>query len=125
MSQSVVITRMEGRTPVPEKEKSTLLCRASVHYGVVFKRRAFERTEAELLAGGYASETPAAIVYKATWPEEECHICTVGTLADTAAAHQITKTALIIVGDVVRCRHYSRSRLYDPTFTTEYRKGSQ
>ena len=103
VSQSVVITRMEGRTPVPEKEK----------------------VRSELLAGGYAPETPAAIVYKATWPEEECHICTVGTLADTAAAHQITKTALIIVGDVVRCRHYSRSRLYDPTFTTEYRKGSQ
>ena len=125
VSQSVVITRMEGRTPVPEKEKVRSFAGHQSTMVLFLSAGLLKELEAELLAGGYAPETPAAIVYKATWPEEECHICTVGTLADTAAAHQITKTALIIVGDVVRCRHYSRSRLYDPTFTTEYRKGSQ
>ena len=125
VSQSVVITRMEGRTPVPEKEKVRSFAGHQSTMVLFLSAGLLKELEAELLAGGYVSETPAAIVYKATWPEEECHICTVGTLTDTAAAHQITKTALIIVGDVVRCRHYSRSRLYDPTFTTEYRKGSQ
>ena len=125
VSQSVVITRMEGRTPVPEKEKVRSFAGHQSTMVLFLSAGLLKELEAELLAGGYAPETPAAIVYKATWPEEECHICTVGTLADTAAAHQITKTALIIVGDVVRCRHYSRSRLSDPTFTTEYRKGSQ
>src|SRR5699024_9697084 len=116
VSQSVVITRMEGRTPVPEKEKVRSFAGHQSTTVLFLSAGLLKELEAELLAGGYAPETPAAIVYKATWPEEECHICTVGTLADTAAAHQITKTALIIVGDVVRCRHYSRSRLYDPTF---------
>lgn len=125
VSQSVVITRMEGRTPVPEKEKVRSFAGHQSTMVLFLSAGLLKELEAELLTGGYAPETLAAIVYKATWPEEECHICTVGTLADTAAAHQITKTALIIVGDVVRCRNYSRSRLYDPTFTTEYRKGSQ
>ena len=76
----------------------------------------------QLIAGGYGQDTPAAIVYKATWPEEETHVCTVGTLEETAIKYGITKTALIIVGEVVLHQNYERSRLYDPSFTTEYRK---
>ena len=74
------------------------------------------------MQGGYRQDTPAAIVYKATWPEEETHICTVGTLEETAKAYGITKTALIIVGEVVLHQNYERSKLYDPSFTTEYRQ---
>ena len=76
-----------------------------------------------VIYGGYKEDTPAAIVYKATWPEEESYICTVSTLAETAKAHGITKTALIIVGDVVTHHAYGRSKLYDPEFTTEFRQG--
>ena len=83
-----------------------------------------EKLVKELLAGGYASDTPAAIVYKATWPEEEAYVCTIDTLVETARKHQITKTALILVGNVVTHSHYERSKLYDPGFTTEFRKGS-
>ena len=100
VSQSVVITRMEGRTPVPKLQK-------------------------ELLEGGYTADTPAAIVYKATWPEEEKYICTVGTLAQTAKEHNITKTALMIIGDAVTHTNYDRSELYHPEFTTEFRKAKQ
>ena len=78
-----------------------------------------------LVEGGYQCSTPAAIVYKASWPEEESYVCTVETLAQTAQAHGITKTALIIVGDVVAHSSYSRSKLYDPSFTTEYREAEQ
>ena len=83
-----------------------------------------EKLVKELLAGGYASDTPAAIVYIATWPEEEAYVCTIYTLVETARKHQITKTALILVGNVVTHSHYERSKLYDPGFTTEFRKGS-
>ena len=83
-----------------------------------------EKLVKELLAGGYVSDTPAAIVYKATWPEEEAYVCTIDTLVETARKHQITKTALILVGNVVTHSHYERSKLYDPGFTTEFRKGS-
>ena len=112
VSQSVIITRTEGRTPVPERERSL----------AVVDR--MEKLVKELLAGGYASDTPAAIVYKATWPEEEAYVCTIDTLVETARKHQITKTALILVGNVVTHSHYERSKLYDPGFTTEFRKGS-
>ena len=75
------------------------------------------------MKGGYTRETPAAIVYKATWEDEQTFLCTVGTLCQTVREHGITKTALIIVGDAVSHHHYKRSKLYDPEFTTGYRKG--
>ena len=107
ISQSVIITRMAGRTPMPEKESIESFALSS-----------------RLTAGGYAPDTPAAIVYKATWPDEEKYICTVDTLAQTAAEHGITKTALIIVGGTVAQSGYERSKLYDPGFTTEFREAA-
>lgn len=125
ISQSVIITRTQGRTPVPEKES----IRSFAAHGstmVLFLSAGLlaELTE-QLIEGGYASDTPAAIVYKATWPEEKTCLCTVGTLQETAEGQQITKTALIIVGNVLTHSHYERSRLYHPEFTTEYRKGKE
>ena len=81
-----------------------------------------EELAARLSAGGYAPETPAALVYKATWQEEESYICTLETLAKTAREHHITKTALILVGKAIGQSGYSRSRLYAPDFETEFRK---
>ncbi|MCI9248821.1 MAG: precorrin-4 C(11)-methyltransferase [Dorea sp.] len=122
VSQSVVITRMEGRTPVPGRES----VRAFAEHGatmVLFLSAGLLKELAEqLLLGGFKEDTPAAIVYKATWPEEESHVCTVGTLKETAEKYGITKTALIIVGEAVRHRQYQRSKLYDPGFSTGFRK---
>ena len=73
-------------------------------------------TAAELLRGGYSADTPAAIVYKASWPEERTYTCTVGTLAETAQREGISKTALIVVGQVLG-QAYDRSLLYHPAFT--------
>ena len=75
-----------------------------------------------LVAGGYSENSPAALVYKATWPEEEAYVCTVGTLAQVAEEHNITKTALVLVGDVITHGHYQKSRLYAADFSTEFRK---
>ena len=124
VSQSVVITRMEGRTPVPEKEKVRSFAGHQSTMVLFLSAGLLKELEAELLAGGYVPETPAAIVYKATWPDEKKFICTVGTLAETAKREQITKTALMIIGDAVTHSQYDRSELYHPEFTTEFRKGT-
>ena len=123
ISQSVVITRMAGRTPVPAKEKVAAFASHNATMVLFLSTGLLEKLEGQLIEGGYKEDTPAAIVYKATWPEEESYICTVSTLAETAKAHGITKTALIIVGDVVTHHAYERSKLYDPEFTTEFRQG--
>ena len=83
-----------------------------------------DELQAELLKGAYTADTPAAIVYKASWPEEKVLRCTVGSLADTAREAGITKTALVLVGDFLGA-DFDRSRLYAPDFTTGYRKGTE
>lgn len=124
ISQSVVITRMAGRTPMPEKESIESFAAHGATMVIFLSTGMLKELSARLTAGGYDPQTPAAIVYKATWPEEEKYICTVETLAQTAAEHNITKTALIIVGDAVAQSGYERSKLYDPSFTTEFREAA-
>lgn len=125
ISQSVVITRMAGRTPVPERESIRAFAAHQATMVIFLSTGMLKQLSEELIAGGYEAETPAAIVYKATWPEEKKFICTVGTLEETAKREGITKTALILVGNVIGCQTYERSKLYDPTFTTEFREASR
>ena len=125
ISQSVIITRMAGRTPMPEKESIESFAAHGATMVIFLSTGMLEKLSGRLIEGGYAPETPAAIVYKATWPDEEKYICTVDTLARTAAEHGITKTALIIVGGAVAKSGYERSKLYDPGFTTEFREASE
>ena len=125
ISQSVIITRMEGRTPVPSAESIQSFAAHHATMVIFLSTGMLEELSRRLIEGGYTEDTPAAIVYKATWPDEKKFICTVGTLARTAAENNITKTALMIIGDVVNAAHYDRSRLYDPTFTTEFREASR
>lgn len=123
VSQSVIITRMAGRTPVPEGERLSRLAEHGATMVLFLSAGLLEEVEQELLQGAYTENTPAAIVYKATWPEEKVLYCTVGTLAKSAAEAGICKTALILVGDFLQSS-YERSKLYDPTFTTEFREGT-
>ena len=125
ISQSVIITRMEGRTPVPPLESIQSFAAHQATMVVFLSTGMLEELSRRLIEGGYTADTPAAIVYKATWEDEKKLICTVGTLAQTAKENNITKTALMIIGDVVNAAHYERSRLYDPGFTTEFRKASR
>ena len=123
VSQSVIITRMAGRTPVPQGEQLKKLASHGCTMVLFLSTGLLEEVEQELLAGGaYTADTPAAIVYKATWPEEKVLRCTVGTLAQTARDNHITKTALITVGGFLG-DNYERSKLYDPAFTHGYREG--
>ena len=121
VSQSVIITRMEGRTPVPEREKLRRMAEHGCSMVIFLSMGLIREVVQELLQGAYTEATPAAIVYKATWPEERVFPCTVGTLAETAEKEDIRKTALIVVGDFLDAA-YDRSKLYDPGFTTEFRQ---
>ena len=125
ISQSVIITRMEGRTPVPSKESIQSFAAHQASMVIFLSTGMLEELSRTLIEGGYREDTPAAIVYKATWPDEKKFICTVGTLAKTAADNNITKTALMIIGDAVNAADYDRSKLYDPSFTTEFRKATK
>lgn len=121
VSQTVILTRMAGRTPVPEREQIRLLASHQTTMVIFLSTGMLPALSAELIAGGYPDSTPAAIVYKASWPDEKVCRCTVGTLAETAESNQIRKTALIVVGNCLG-DDYALSKLYDPAFETEFRK---
>lgn len=125
VSQSLIITRMEGKTGVPKRESIESFAAHHASMAIYLSTGMLEELTRRLIAGGYEKDTPAALVYKATWPEEEAYVCTVETLAETAKLHKITKTALVLVGDVIRHQTYQKSRLYAPDFSTEFRKAKE
>ena len=125
ISQSLIITRMEGRTNVPEKESIESFAAHQASMAIYLSTGMLKELSERLVAGGYRKETPAALVYKATWPEEEAYICTIETLYDTAKEHGITKTALVLVGDVITHQNYKKSRLYAADFSTEFRQAKE
>ena len=125
VSQTVIITRMEGRTPVPEREKLASLAAHGATMVIFLSIGLVDKVQDALLQGGaYTPDTPAAVVYKATWPEQKTVRCTVGSLAQSVHDAGITKTALIVAGDFLGTR-YERSKLYDPAFATEHRPATE
>jgi precorrin-4/cobalt-precorrin-4 C11-methyltransferase len=124
VSQSVIITRMPGRTAVPESESIRCFAAHGATMVIFLSAGMTKDLQTELLAGGYAPDTPAAIVYKASWPDEAVLRCTVGTLHKTAAESGIGNLALITVGGFLGS-DYDLSKLYDPAFTTAFRQGRE
>ncbi|WP_298440236.1 precorrin-4 C(11)-methyltransferase [Geobacter sp.] len=126
VSQTVIITRLAGRTPVPERESLAEIAKLGATLVIYLSVSMIDRVVAELLQEAYTPATPAAVVARASWPDEEV---VEGTLADIAAKVKeagIGKQALIIVGDVLKARREglkSRSLLYDKGFSHEFRKG--
>lgn len=125
VSQSVIITRMAGRTPVPQKESIESFAAHNATMVIFLSAGMLKELQERLVAGGYSEDTPAAIVYKATWDDEKKFVTTIKNLSKTAMDNNINKTALIIIGDVVSHTSYERSKLYDPTFSTEFRDSSK
>lgn len=121
VSQTVILTRCAGRTPVPEGEALSTLAAHGASMVLFLSTGLAEQVQADLLAGGYDPDTPAAVVYKASWPEERILHCTVGTLAGTVAASGLKQTALITVGDFLSGT-VERSKLYDPGFSHGWRE---
>ena len=120
VSQTVIITRAAGKTPVPQRESIASLAAHGATMVLFLSTSLTEQLQEELLCGGYGADTPAAVVYKATWPDEKIFRCTVGTLHETVSGNGLTKTSLIIVGNCMG-EEYLRSLLYHPHFTTEFR----
>lgn len=122
VSQTVIITRAEGRTPVPKRESIAELASHQSTMVLFLSSGLAEKVQEDLLAGGYQPDVPVAVVYKATWPDEKILHTSVGKLAGAMAASGIDRTALIIVGEVLGGQ-YAKSKLYDASFSTAYRKG--
>ena len=124
VSQTVIITRAAGKTPVPERESIRSLAAHQATMVLFLSTSLTQQLQTELLAGGYQADTPAAVVYKATWPEQKIFRCTVGTLHETVTSNDLTKTSLIVVGGCLG-DDYMRSLLYHPAFTTEFREATK
>ncbi|MGB4093171.1 MAG: precorrin-4 C(11)-methyltransferase [Ruminococcus flavefaciens] len=124
VSQTVIITRMAGRTPVPEKESIESLAAHHATMVIFLSTGMLKELSERLISGGYSPDSPAAIVYKASWKDEKIMRCTVAQLAETAEKNGSRKTALITVGDFLG-DDYALSKLYDKTFETEFRKAEK
>ena len=124
VSQTVIITRTAGRTPVPDGQSIRELASHQATMVLFLSTSLTEKLQADLLEGGYPGSTPVAVVYKAPWPEEKIFRCTVETLHKTVTENGLTKTSLIIVGNCMGDK-YLRSLLYHPGFTTEFREATE
>ena len=122
ITQSLIITRMAGRTGVPEKESIESFAAHGACMAIYLSTGMLEELSRRLVAGGYSKDTPAALVYKATWPDEQRFVCTVEDLPKVAAEHGITNMAVVLVGDAIAQSGYARSRLYAPDFSTGFRE---
>lgn len=119
VSQTVICTRMEGRTPVPEMESLDKLASHKASMAIFLSVQMIEKVVDKLIVH-YPPETPVAVVQRATWEDEKIVLGTLSNIADKVKEEKITKTAQILVGNFLGDR-YELSKLYDPSFTHEYR----
>lgn len=120
ISQSLIITRMAGRTPVPEKESLRSFASHNTSMAIFLSVQGVDEVVRELIEGGYKSSTPCCVIYKATWPEEKAVYGTLEDIAKKVKEARIRKTALILVGDFLGEEYYN-SKLYHKEFQHEYR----
>ena len=123
VTQTVIITRAELRTPVPDRERISELAKHKTTIVFYLSVHLVDQLVKELLTGGYTKETPAAVVYRASWADERVVTGTLADIARKVKAARIVKTAVVIVGDVIKPKSYEYSKVYDPSFTHGYRKG--
>ena len=122
VSQTVILTRMEGRTAVPEREQIEALAAHQATMVIFLSVGEIETLSTRLQAGGYPEDTPAAVVYKASWEDQKIVKGTLTDIAQKVKEAGIRKTALVTVGRFLGDT-FELSRLYDAHFTTEFRKG--
>jgi precorrin-4/cobalt-precorrin-4 C11-methyltransferase len=125
ISQTIIITRPEGRTPVPDRESIAKLAQHQATMVIFLGTPHIAKVMVELQKGGYPKDTPVSVVYKATWPEQKIVLGTIADIVEKVKKEGITETALIFVGKVMNPEAYDLSKLYDPTFTTGFRKGEE
>ena len=124
VTQTIIMTRMGSRTDVPEREGIEALASHGATLVLYLSVHLLERIVREAVSGGYPPGTPAAVVYRAGWEDQQIVTGTLQDIQQKVRAARITRTATIIIGDVVRPSAYEYSKLYDKTFTHGYRRGS-
>lgn len=122
VTQTIILTRIKGRTPVPEKENLVKLAKHRASMAIFLSVQDIDTVVEELIEGYGSEDTPVAVVYKASWEDEKIIIGTLKDIAERVKSEGINKTAQILVGNFIQGA-YERSKLYDPTFTHEYRDG--
>ena len=124
VTQTIIMTRMGSRTDVPERESIEALASHGATMVLYLSVHLLDRIVREAVSGGYPPETPAAVVYRASWDDQRVVTGTLQDIPQKVRAARITRTATIIIGEVVQPSSYEYSRLYDKTFTHGYRRGS-
>ena len=125
VSQTLILTRMSGKTLVPEKESIKSLAAHKATMAVYLSASLAEDLQRELIEGGYPEDTPAAACVKVSWDDERIYKCSVGTIAKTTKDNNIKKTCIYIIGECLDPAGFDKSRLYAADFSTEYRKATK
>lgn len=123
VTQTVILTRAGGRTPMPDGEQMRDLARHHATLCIYLSAGLAKKVQTECLEGGYPPETPCAVVYKVSWPDEKIFPCKLSELAETVRKGKVERHALLIVSPALKEGHKTKSKLYDKTFTHGYRKG--
>lgn len=122
VTQTVILTRAEGRTEMPSGEKMADLAKHQATLCIYLSAGLAKKVQDECLEGGYPADTPCAVVYKVSWPDEKIFQCPLSALAETVAKGKVERHALLIVSPALKEGHKTKSKLYDKTFTHGYRK---
>lgn len=125
VTQTIIITRTEARTKVPEREKISDLAKHNATMVFYLSVHLLSQIVKQAIDGGYSKSTPAAVVYRASWPDQKVIVGTLEDITKKVRAERIIKTAIVIIGDVIQPSSYEYSRLYDKTFTHSFRKAKK
>lgn len=125
ITQTIIFTRVEGRTKMPERESIRALSMSRSTMAIYLSATRVEKLVEELLAGGYEENTPVAICYKVSWPDERIFKTTVGQLVGLVQRENLTLTTLFLIGDVIGSEEFEKSRLYAPDFSTCFREANE
>ena len=122
VTQTMIITRAEKRTKVPKREKISELAKHRATMIFYLSVQLIDNIVKEAVAGGYPKTTPVGVVYRASWPDQMIITGTLQTISKKIKAQKITRTAIIIIGDVIKPKSYEYSKLYDKSFSHGFRK---
>jgi len=122
VTQTMIITRAEKRTKVPKREKISELAKHGATMIFYLSVQLIDNIVKEAVAGGYPKTTPVGVVYRASWPDQMIITGTLQTISKKIKDQKITRTAIIIIGDVIKPKSYEYSKLYDKSFSHGFRK---
>lgn len=122
ITQTLIFTRVEGKTPMPDRESIKELAKIGATMAVYLSAGLVKKLRDELLAGGYREDTPVAVCHRISWKDQKIFITNVGNMVSCVDEHELKLTTLFLVGDVIGSVQFDKSKLYDPEFQTIFRE---